>query len=166
MSGGGGKGGKQTTSVTIPAWLEEAAQRNIAKAEDISQAGFTPYIGADFAALSPMQIASMRGTGQAADAFGLGFGDPMAGMPAPQQFAGGVQGYSAYPLYEQALASLQATAPAQYAAMRAPFINPVTGSIPGTPYMTGAQRAALAPAPAAAPFEDESRFVGRGGGDY
>lgn len=146
----GGKGGSQTTSVTIPAWLEQAAQRNIAKAEDISQTGFVPYMGPDVAAFSPMQIASMQGTSQAASAFGLPGGDPMAGMPQAQTFAGGLQGYSSYPLYSQSLANLQAVAPGQFAALQAPFINPVTGAIPDTPYMTGAQEAAAAAAAAPA----------------
>ena len=169
---GGGKGGSQTTSVTIPPWLEQAAQRNIAKAEQISQTGFVPYMGPDVAAFSPMQIGAMQGTNQAASAFGLPGGDPMAGMPQAQQFAGGLQGYSAYPLYSQSLANLQAVAPAQFEALQAPFINPVTGAIPSTPYMTGAQEAARAAAnrPAAprelTPWEQEAMFVGRGGGDY
>jgi hypothetical protein len=91
----------------------------------------------------------------------------MAGVPQAQQFAGGVQGYSSYPLYEQALASLQAVAPAQYAALRAPFIDQVTGALPGEPFMTGAQLAAMekATAPAASAI-DERTFYGRGGGDY
>lgn len=142
MSGGGGKGGSQTTEVTIPAWLEDAARRNIAKAEGISQTGFVPYMGPDVAAFSPMQTAAMQGTGSAASAFGLPGGDPMAGMPQPQQFAGGVQGYSSYPLYSQALSNLQAAAPGQYAALQAPFINPVTGAAPGGVYMSGARQAA------------------------
>jgi hypothetical protein len=124
---GGGKGGRQTTEVKIPAWLEQAAQENLARAGEVSRIGYTPYMGPDVAALSPMQVSAMQGTGQAASAFGLPGGDPMAGMPAPQTFAGGVQGYSSYPLYEQALANLRATAPGQFAALQAPFINPVTG---------------------------------------
>ena len=162
---GGGKGGKQTTQVTIPAWLEDAARRNIAKAEDISQTGFVPYMGPDVAAFTPMQQAAFQGTNQMAQAFGLGGANPMAGMPPAQDF-GGVQGYSSYPLYSQAIANLQATAPGQFAALQAPFINPQTGAIPGAPYMTGAQLAAAAPAAPAAPVQDESMFYGRGGGDY
>jgi hypothetical protein len=149
MSGGGGKGGSQTTEVTIPAWLEDAAKRNIAKAEGISQTGFVPYMGPDVAAFSPMQLAAMQGTGAAASAFGLPGGDPMAGMPQPQQFAGGMQGYSSFPLYSQALSNLQAAAPGQYAALQAPFINPVTGAAPGGIYASGAQQPVAAPAPVA-----------------
>jgi hypothetical protein len=50
----------------------------------------------------------------AAEAFGLvspGSLTPLQGMPAPQTFAGGVQGYSSAPLYEQALAELKAKQP-------------------------------------------------------
>lgn len=161
---GGGKGGSQTTQVTIPAWLEEAARRNIAKAEDISQTGFTPYMGPDVAAFTPMQQAAFQGTNQMAQAFGLGGTDPMAGMPAAQDF-GGVSAYSSYPLYSQSLANLQATAPGQFAALQAPFINPQTGAAPGGVFRTGAQQAAGAPR-AAAPFINEAMFYGRGGGDY
>jgi len=143
----GGKGGSQTTSVEIPAWLEDAAKRNIAKAEGISQLDFIPYMGADVAGFSPMQLAAMQGTGSAASAFGLGGGDPLAGIPQPQQFAGGIQGYSSYPLYEQALANLQAAAPGQYAARQAPFINQQTGAAPGGVYMSGAQQPVAVPAP-------------------
>jgi len=77
-----------------------------------------------------MQQQSMRSTGNAASAFGLapqGF-DAMAGMPQAQTFAGGVQGYSSAPLYEQSLDNLFANAPAQYNAMTDMFIDPFTGS--------------------------------------
>lgn len=124
---GGGKGGRQTTEVKIPAWLEQAAQENLARAGEVSRIGYVPYMGPDVAALSPMQISAMQGTGQAASAFGLPSGNVMAGVPAPQTFAGGVQGYSSYPLYEQALANLQTTAPGQFAALQVPFIDPITG---------------------------------------
>jgi hypothetical protein len=171
MSGGGGKGGSQTTEVTIPAWLEDAAKRNIAKAEGISQLDFIPYMGADVAGFSPMQLAAMQGTGSAASAFGLGGGDPLAGIPQPQQFAGGIQGYSSYPLYSQALSNLQAAAPGQYAARQAPFINSVTGAAPGGAYMSGAQQAAAAPvAPVAAapviPYYDRDYGGSADGGGF
>ena len=169
---GGGKGGSQTTQVSIPPWLEQAARRNIAKAEEISQTGFVPYMGPDVAAFTPMQQASFMNTGSAAQAFGLAAPEnPVVGMPQAQNF-GGVSAYSSYPLYSQSLANLQAIAPAQLAALRAPFINPQTGAAPNSPYMTGAQQAAAAAANAPAaprqltPWEQENMFVGRGGGDY
>ena len=134
---GGGKGGKTTTQVQIPKWLEAGAQQNMARANELAKIGYTPYFGPDVAALTPQQIAAMQGTNQAASAFGMASADPMAGMPAPEAFAGGVQGYSSAPMYQDALAQLQATNPGQYAALMAPFINPVTGAQPGSPFGSG-----------------------------
>jgi hypothetical protein len=116
--------------------LENAAIENINKARDVSQIGYVPYYGPDVAAFSPMQQQSMQSTGNAASAFGLapqGF-DAMAGMPQAQTFAGGVQGYSSAPLYEQSLDKLYANAPAQYNAMNNMFIDPFTGARPQGDY--------------------------------
>ena len=126
------KGGTTSGSTEIPAWLESAAIENINKARDVSQIGYVPYYGPDVAAFSPMQQQSMQSTGNAASAFGLapqGF-DAMAGMPQAQTFAGGIQGYSSAPLYEQSLDKLFANAPAQYRAMNDMFIDPFTGARP------------------------------------
>lgn len=131
----GGKGGTQTSKVEIPPWLENAAKGNLAKADEISQIGFTPTYGPDVAALTPLQQASMQNTQQAAQAFGAAAPtDVMAGMPESHTYAGGVQGYSSTPLYQQALAELEAQMPGQYAALRAPFIDPVTGAAPQGPF--------------------------------
>ena len=122
MGGGGGKGGSTTESVTIPAWLEQAAQSGLARGEQAAGIGFAPYIGPDVAALTPMQEAAMFNTGQASSAFGLGPSPiPSAGMPEVQTFAGGMRGYSAFPLYNQAVNELQMRDPAQYAKLTAPF---------------------------------------------
>ena len=130
MSGGGGKGGSTTQEVKIPAWLEQAAQANIRRAEDVAALGNIPYYGPDVAAMTPMQMAAGQGINTAAGAFGLGTNDLSMGMPAPQTFAGGVQGYSSGNLYDQALRELQARAPGQYNAITGMFINPQTGSTP------------------------------------
>ena len=130
MSGGGGKGGSTTQEVKIPAWLEQAAQANIRRAEDVAALGNVPYYGPDVAAMTPMQMAAGQGINTAAGAFGLGTNDLSMGMPAPQTFAGGVQGYSSGNLYDQALRELQARAPGQYNAITGMFINPQTGSTP------------------------------------
>ena len=130
MSGGGGKGGSTTQEVKIPAWLEQAAQANIRRAEDVAALGNVPYYGPDVAAMTPMQMAAGQGINTAAGAFGLGTNDLSMGIPAPQTFAGGVQGYSSGNLYDQALRELQARAPGQYNAITGMFINPQTGSTP------------------------------------
>ena len=124
------KGGTSSSNTQIPAYLEDAVRENINRARDVSQIGYTPYYGPDVAAFSPMQQQSMQSTGNAASAFGLapqGF-DGTAGMPQAQTFAGGVQGYSSAPLYEQSLDNLFANAPAQYNAMSDMFIDPFTGA--------------------------------------
>ena len=130
MSGGGGKGGSTTSTVKIPAWLEQAAQANIRRAEDVAALGNVPYYGPDVAAMTPMQMSAGQGINTAAGAFGLGTNDLSMGMPAPQTFAGGVQGYSSGGLYDQALRELQTRAPGQYDAITNMFINRQTGAAP------------------------------------
>jgi hypothetical protein len=121
-----GGGGRNTTEVTVPAWLEEAAQRNLSRADELARIGYTPYYGPDVAAMTPMQMAAMQGTNTAASAFGMPTADPMAGMPAATNY-GGMPAYSSGGLYDQALAELERRMPGQFAALRAPFIDPVTG---------------------------------------
>jgi hypothetical protein len=142
---GGGKGGSTTSQVEVPAWLNDAAQGNLAKAQEMSKTGFAEYRGPDVAAFTPMQMASFQNTQDAANAFGVAApaGGPMAGMPAPTMYANGVQGYSSAPIYDQAKAEMKRLNPAQYAAITAPFINPVTGAAPAPVY------ASAAPAPVA-----------------
>ena len=122
MAGGGGKGGSTSTEVSIPAWLEQAAQSGLARGQQAAGIGYVPYRGPDVAALTPMQEAAMANTSAASSAFGLGASPaPGAGMPEMQTFAGGVRGYSAYPLYEQAVNDLRMRNPDQYAKLMAPF---------------------------------------------
>lgn len=136
---GGGKGGSATSQVEVPAWLNDAAQGNLAKAQEMSKTGFADYRGPDVAAFTPMQMASFQNTQDAANAFGTAApaGGPMAGMPAPTMYANGIQGYSSAPIFDQAKAEMQRLNPAQYAAINAPFINPVTGAQPGGVYGSG-----------------------------
>ena len=130
----GGKGGSQTTKVEVPQYIEDAAKANLARADEISRIGYTPYYGPDVAAFSPMQQASFQNTADTASAFGLAAPttqqDIMGGMPAPTTYAGGVSGYSSAPMYEQSLAQFQAQRPAQYQAIMDQFIDPVGSSAP------------------------------------
>ena len=148
----GGGGGTTTGKTEVPAYIQDAHKRSLADAESVSEIGYVPYYGADVAAFSPMQQQSMRSTGNTASAFGMapaGF-DGTADIPQAQTFAGGIQGYSSAPLYEDALAQLEARRPAQYAAINDRFIDPFTGSRPrrGGGYGTsgGSDYAALAAA--------------------
>jgi len=147
------KGGSSTQETNIPAYLENAVKQNLNRADDVSQIGYTPYYGPDVAALSPMQQQSMRSTGNAASAFGLapqGF-DAMAGMPQAQTFAGGLQGYSSAPLYQESVDQLQANRPAQFQAMADMFIDPFTGAPAKNNYQ-------------ASPAEVQQMFSNGGGG--
>ena len=146
----GGKGGSTTSTVEVPEYIEEAARRNLAKAEGISQIGFTPYYGPDVAAFTPFQQAGFQQTADVASAFGMATPtsqrDIMGGMGAPTQYANGVMGYSSAPLYEQSLAELERRRPAQKSYIDSFFIDPVTGqagsrvqpAIDYSQYMTGA----------------------------
>jgi hypothetical protein len=130
------KGGSTTSQVQIPQYLEDAARRNLSRASQISNIGYTPYYGADVAAMTPMQQAAMQGTNQMASAFGLpSVSNPMAGMPQSQDF-GGVQAYSSAPMYEQSLQSLAQNRPEQYQAIEGMF-NPTGGTSYGGGYGSG-----------------------------
>jgi len=127
----GGKGGGSTSEVTIPEYIERAAQRNLNKAEGISQIGYTPYYGPDVAAFTPMQQAAFQNTADASSAFGMAAPtsqqDIMGGMGAPTTYAGGVQGYSSAPMFEQSLAELGRQRPGQKDYIDSFFIDPFTG---------------------------------------
>ena len=119
---GGGKGGSQTTQVTIPSWVREAAQSNLARADEISQIGYVPYYGPDVAAFQPAQNAAFQNTANALGSFGMQ--GAMPNMPEPTTFAPGVQGYSSAPILEAAMNELQITRPGQFEAIANQFIDP------------------------------------------
>jgi hypothetical protein len=122
--------GSTTQKTEIPAWLEGASRSNIAMGNDVAGLGYVPYYGPDVAAFTPMQQAAFQNTGQAANAFGVAGGGltGMEGMPQPQQFAGGVSGYSSAPMFAETMAALEANNPGQFAAIQDMFINPQTGA--------------------------------------
>lgn len=136
----GGKGGSSTTSVEVPQYIEDAAKFNLRQAgalgqPGIAQIGYVPYYGADVAAFTPTQEAAFQNVAGQAGAFGLTTpaGGAMAGVPTPQEFAGGVRGYSSAPLYEQSLGEFARRRPAQFNLIESLFINPVTGEFEGAP---------------------------------
>lgn len=154
---GGGKGGKQTTQVQIPAWLEAGARQNMARADQIAQIGPVIERGPTVAAFSEPQQQAFQNTGVAASAFGLApQGADMRYQPAPTTYAGGVQGYSSAPLYDQMLNDFRAASPGQFDFMRGMFIDPVTGAGPTNAPFAGRPSA---PAPVAA-----TSVIRRGGG--
>ena len=122
----GGKGGSTTSSVEVPQYIEDAARRNLERADLISKIGYVPYYGPEVAAMTPAQEAAFAGTQQLAGAFGTPTTMDM-GVPAPQTFAGGVRGYSSAPMFEQAQFELGQRRPAQKAFIDSLFIDPFSG---------------------------------------
>ena len=128
----GGKGGTTTSKVEIPEYIEDASKRNLEKADTISELGYVPYYGPDVASFNPTQESAFQNTNDMASAFGMNVPEnPMAGMPEPETFAGGIKGYSSAPMFEESLATLEANRPGQYNAMTDMFIDPQTGLMPG-----------------------------------
>jgi hypothetical protein len=154
-----GGGGRNTTEVAVPAWLEQAAQRNLGRADELARIGYTPYYGPDVAAMTPMQVAAMQGTNQMASAFGMPTADPMAGMPTATDY-GGMSAYSSGGLYDQTLAELERRMPGQFAALRAPFIDPVTGMM-ASGSASGGVGAGAASMPGAMPAAMPREYGGR-----
>ena len=122
MSGGGGKGGSETTKTEIPDWIKQPAIRNLQRAEDVQRIEYMPYYGGDVAAFTPAQNAAFDANIGAAESFGLLAPNTLtatSGMPTPTDFDG-FTGYSSQPMYESALAELKAKQPgavAQYDAL-------------------------------------------------
>lgn len=131
MSSGGGSNTStqsSTSNVELPAWLDTAAQKNVARAQQVADIGYTPYYGLDVAGFSPMQTSAMQNTANAASAFGLGAPtDVMAGMPKTTTNNLGFTGYSSGDMFDTALAQLAANRPAQYLGIQQQFTDPVTG---------------------------------------
>ena len=114
MSGGGGKGGSETTKTEVPDWIKQPAIRNLKRAEDVQRIEYMPYRGPEVAAFNATQNAAMDNNIATAKAFGLL--DPNStltattGMPTPTDF-NGFSGYSSMPIYDQALADTKAAQP-------------------------------------------------------
>ena len=128
FGGGSGGGGTSTTvqKTEIPKWIEQPTIRNIERAEKAAKIGYMPWTGLDVAAFNPTQLAAQQMNIDAARAFGMlpsGYGGLSAaqGMPRAQTI-GGVQGYSAYPMYQQALAELARRSPKQVRQYRGLFV--------------------------------------------
>jgi hypothetical protein len=124
-------GGSSTTTQELPAWLEDAAKKNLAQADYVSQLGYVPQYGVDVAGFTPMQQSAMQNSADAASAFGLSAPtDVMAGMPQMRTDASGFTGYSSGDIFDTRLGEFANRRPAQYSAMQGMFIDPLTGDLP------------------------------------
>lgn len=132
--GGGGKGGgsqKSTTTVQLPAWMEEAFKKGLHMGEAKAKMGYVPSIGPDVAAFNDQQIAGMQGASDFMSAFGMGpQQDVNAMLPPPTTYAGGIKGYSSFPMYEDMKAALEEKYPGLAKYLASFSIDPVTGKLP------------------------------------
>ena len=128
MSGGGGKGGSNTSAQSIPAWVEGPAQDNLARAKLAGEIGYMPYYGPEVAGLSPMQTQGMQRTQDALSAYGMAPQNSQYQSSLPEQTSmGGVSGYSSGNLFDAAVAELAMRNPemaARYASAMAPIVRP------------------------------------------
>ena len=158
---GGGKGGGQTTTAEIPEWAKEPTIRNLQRAEDVQQIGYMPYMGPDLAAFNQTQMGAMQNQLDAASAFGLSApSTPMQGMPQAQDFGGGMMGYSAYPIFEQAQREFAARNPLQQQAYDDLFVEPTTNNFaPLTPEESYFAPPSASTGPIAAPLPAEGGLL-------
>ena len=127
----GGKSQKSTTKTELPPWLEDSVRTGMGIGEEKAKMGYVPYTGPDVAALDQQQVQSMQAGSDMASMFGLGpKTDVSAGIPKPQQFAGGISGYSSMPLYEEAQQGLADKYPGLKKYLDSFFIDPVSGKLP------------------------------------
>jgi len=132
----GGLGGSQKQSVKIPQWLENASQDVIARADEVSRLGYTPYMGPEVAAFNKAQEAAFNNN--AAIARDIGITVPAgSSMPAATDFGGGVWGYGSHDGYKRNLDAFREEYPGQYDYMRSFFIDPVNGGSAGSTRRTG-----------------------------
>ena len=128
MSGGGGKGGSNTSAQSIPDWVQGPAQDNLAKAKLAGEIGYMPYYGPEVAGLSPMQTQGMQRTQDAMAAYGMAPQGSQYQSSLPEQTTmGGVSGYGSGNLFDAAVAELAMRNPemaARYASAMAPIVRP------------------------------------------
>ena len=125
--------GTQTTvqDNELPQWYQEAAVDRINMGKLLGQTGYIPYAGPDVAAFNGSQMAGMQNTSDMASAFGLSNpGNVADSMPAPQDFGGGMSGYSSFPMYEQVLNAFRSAYPAQADYYSSFFMDPISGQPP------------------------------------
>ncbi len=119
------KGGRESKDTTMPKFFETAIQQGVGMGTDLADAPFAVYRGPDVAAFSPLQNAAFQSTDQMSSAFGMPTTGGANYLPDPVQ-AGGAIGYSAAPVYDQAVANLEAPVRDFYSSFG---IDPTTGTV-------------------------------------
>lgn len=104
---------KQTQNFKLPPWYEAAVKDMLASGKNIASGGYVPYMGPDVATITPQTVAGIQGTDAMSSAFGMPTSDGSY-LPAAQEFAGGVKGYSSFPGFEQSMEALKTKYPGMY----------------------------------------------------
>ena len=128
----GGKGGGQTSQVTIPKYIEDASKEALASARYAGKIDYVPYYGLGTAALTPMQENAMGALSRGMMALGLQDEeiDPLAGMPELKvDPVTGSRGYSSGDYFDYAVKEFGIRRPEQKAYRDAMFIDPITGEL-------------------------------------
>lgn len=123
-------GGKTTSSNSVPKYIEQGGQEAIARARDVANMGYVPYMGPDVALPGQGTLAAWQNQDAAANAFGMAAptSTGLEGLPVANN--GGVQGFSSFPGYKAALANLEGEYPGLYAYLKSMMIDPMTGADP------------------------------------
>lgn len=154
----GGKGGSQTSSVEIPQYIEDAARRNLAKADQIAQIGNVVNPGPTLAGYTPMQSSAFQNAADTANAFGMNapVGEAniqRGGMDEAEQYANGVRGYSSTPIYDQSMEAFGVRDPGQQAFIDSMFMDKQNGGLAYQPESYGSFGDPFAPAPAQSDYD-------------
>lgn len=123
--------GKQTTTNSIPAWLEDAGQGVVDRSQQVADIGYVPYFGPDVAAFTPQQQASFAATNDAASAFGLPTGSYSG--PQAQDFGGGLMAHSSAPTFLNSLSALMQANPGQFDAVAGKQAGAIRGLLGSQP---------------------------------
>jgi hypothetical protein len=117
--------GSSESKSELPDWVVGPATEMLQRSVDLGKAGYMPWTGPSVAAIDRSQVAGMQNNQDIAAAFGMQTAMPNI-MPATD-YGNGVFGYSSMPLYDQNMATLQATLPGQMDYYNSFFVDPVTG---------------------------------------
>lgn len=126
MSGGGGKGGSESTQTQIPAWLEDASKDVVSRGNAVGDIGYTPYMGPEIAAFNKAQESAFNNNIAMARDLGLEASSTPS-MPGAEHFGNGVWGYGSYEPFKATMERFREERPGQSAMIDSFFIDPVTG---------------------------------------
>lgn len=135
----GGKGG--STSTELPGYLQDFQKANMRRAEELSTLGYSPYTGPEVAAVNPWEEIAGVNQAQMSGAFNMGAPSTSIASRMPETVTApdGSEGYSSFPIFNQAVAELANVAPEFDQRYKSQLNLPSYGD----PYEAGSAAAAL-----------------------